>query len=84
VIAPTLGMKITNLRRRRGREWLWRNCGGWAPGGIDPFYHCAVEPGTGAPGRLQEAAGEWGVAPTLHPGEERACRLTVGLWNAED
>ncbi len=25
VVAPTLGMKITNLRRRRGREWLWRN-----------------------------------------------------------
>ena len=25
VVAPTLGMKLTNLRRRRGREWLWRN-----------------------------------------------------------
>ena len=22
---PPLGMKLTNLRRRRGREWLWRN-----------------------------------------------------------
>jgi hypothetical protein len=25
VAIPTLGMKLTNLRRRRGREWLWRN-----------------------------------------------------------
>jgi galactose mutarotase-like enzyme len=25
VAAPTVGMKLTNLRRRRGREWLWRN-----------------------------------------------------------
>ena len=25
VVVPALGMKITNLRRRRGREWLWRN-----------------------------------------------------------
>jgi len=60
------------------------NCGGWAPGGIAPYYNCAIEPGIGAPGRLQDAAGEWGVAPTLHPGEERAWRLTAGLWNEED
>jgi hypothetical protein len=25
VAVPTLGMKLTNLRRPRGREWLWRN-----------------------------------------------------------
>jgi galactose mutarotase-like enzyme len=25
VVVPTLGMKISNLRRTRGREWLWRN-----------------------------------------------------------
>ncbi len=25
VAVPTLGMKLTNLRRLRGREWLWRN-----------------------------------------------------------
>ena len=25
VVVPTLGMKISNLRRRRGREWLWRS-----------------------------------------------------------
>ena len=25
VIIPSLGGKITNLRRRRGREWLWRD-----------------------------------------------------------
>ena len=25
VVVPTLGMKLTNLRRRRGREWLWRS-----------------------------------------------------------
>ncbi|HYC31783.1 MAG TPA: hypothetical protein VEB59_05800 [Gemmatimonadales bacterium] len=25
VVVPALGMKITNLRRRRGREWLWRS-----------------------------------------------------------
>ena len=25
VIVPSLGGKITNLRRRRGREWLWRD-----------------------------------------------------------
>ena len=25
VAVPSLGMKLTNLRRRRGREWLWRN-----------------------------------------------------------
>src|SRR5688572_387556 len=25
VVIPTIGMKITNLRRRRGREWLWHN-----------------------------------------------------------
>ena len=25
VAIPTLGMKLTNLRRLRGREWLWRN-----------------------------------------------------------
>ena len=25
VVAPTLGMKLTNLRRLRGREWRWRS-----------------------------------------------------------
>jgi galactose mutarotase-like enzyme len=25
VVVPSLGGKITNLRRRRGREWLWRH-----------------------------------------------------------
>lgn len=25
VVIPSLGGKITNLRRRRGREWLWRD-----------------------------------------------------------
>lgn len=25
VVAPALGGKLTNLRRSRGREWLWRN-----------------------------------------------------------
>ena len=25
VVVPSLGMKISNLRRTRGREWLWRN-----------------------------------------------------------
>ena len=25
VVVPALGMKLTNLRRPRGREWLWRN-----------------------------------------------------------
>ena len=24
-VAPAVGMKLTNLRRLRGREWLWRN-----------------------------------------------------------
>jgi len=60
---------------------LWINCGGWAPAGIDPYYNCAIEPSIGGPGRLEEAQG---VAPTLHPGTERAWRLTVGLWTAED
>lgn len=63
---------------------LWLNCGGWAPGGGAPYYNCSIEPGIGAPGRLEEAVGDWGVAPTLHPGEERAWRLTLGLWTEED
>lgn len=63
---------------------LWLNCGGWAPGGIEPYYNCSIRPSIGAPGRLEEAAGERGVAPTLHPGEERAWRVTVGLWTPED
>jgi galactose mutarotase-like enzyme len=25
IVVPALGMKLTNLRRLRGREWLWRN-----------------------------------------------------------
>jgi galactose mutarotase-like enzyme len=25
IVVPAVGCKITNLRRRRGREWLWRN-----------------------------------------------------------
>ena len=25
VVVPSLGMKVTNLRRARGREWLWRS-----------------------------------------------------------
>lgn len=25
VVVPAVGMKLTNLRRVRGREWLWRN-----------------------------------------------------------
>lgn len=25
IVVPATGMKITNLRRPRGREWLWRN-----------------------------------------------------------
>ncbi len=25
IAVPALGMKLTNLRRLRGREWLWRN-----------------------------------------------------------
>lgn len=56
------------------------DCGGWSAGG----QTCTIQPGIGAPGRLQEAAGHWGVAPTLHPGEERAWRVTVGLWRDED
>lgn len=27
VVIPSLGGKITNLRRRRGREWMWRDRG---------------------------------------------------------
>lgn len=63
---------------------LWINCDGWAPQGGTPYYNCALEPSIGAPGRLQEAAGDWGLASTLHPGQERAWRLTVGLWTGED
>ena len=25
VVVPAIGMKLTNLRRPGGREWLWRN-----------------------------------------------------------
>lgn len=25
IVVPAIGMKLTNLRRLRGREWLWRN-----------------------------------------------------------
>jgi galactose mutarotase-like enzyme len=25
IAVPSIGMKLTNLRRRNGREWLWRN-----------------------------------------------------------
>jgi galactose mutarotase-like enzyme len=25
VVVPSLGLRVTNLRRPRGREWLWRN-----------------------------------------------------------
>jgi hypothetical protein len=63
---------------------LWLNCGGWAPAGIEPYYNCGIRPSIGAPERLEEAAGDWGVAPTLHPGEERTWRVTVGLWTPED
>jgi hypothetical protein len=63
---------------------LWLNCGGRAAGAHAPYYNCALEPAIGVPGRLQEAAGEGGLAPSLHPGEERVWRVTVGLWNEED
>ncbi|HXI21413.1 MAG TPA: hypothetical protein VNH46_10020 [Gemmatimonadales bacterium] len=57
---------------------LWLNMGGWSPRG-DPYYNLAVEPCHGAPDRLDQAVEDWGLAPFLRPGEERAWRLTVVL-----
>ncbi len=63
---------------------LWLDCGGWGRSSGSPYYNCVIRPAIGAPGILEEAGGDWGVAPTLHPGEERVWRLTVGLWTDED
>jgi hypothetical protein len=53
VVVPALGMKLTNLRRPRGREWLWRNVSlGEAPdsGGWDEcFPTVGASPIPGAP-----------------------------------
>jgi hypothetical protein len=53
VAVPAVGMKLTNLRRTRGREWLWRNgslteradSGGWG----ECFPTVAASPVPGAP-----------------------------------
>jgi galactose mutarotase-like enzyme len=53
VAVPAVGMKLTNLRRTRGREWLWRNgsltetadSGGWD----ECFPTVAASPVPGAP-----------------------------------
>jgi galactose mutarotase-like enzyme len=58
---------------------LWINCAGWAPAGRTPYYNLALEPCIGAPDRLDRAAGEWGLAQQLEPGEERIWGLEVWL-----
>ncbi|HEU4569731.1 MAG TPA: hypothetical protein VFS07_04110 [Gemmatimonadales bacterium] len=60
ILVPALGGKVTNLRRRRGREWLWRR-----PAGTDPQGSGAAYPDLGgwdecfpniAPGPMPGAA----------------------------
>jgi galactose mutarotase-like enzyme len=60
---------------------VWLNFGGFAGAAraAEPPYTLAVEPCLAAPDRLDHVTGEWGVAPILRPGEERAWRLTVVL-----
>ncbi len=80
VVVPGAGMRLTNLRHRRGREWLWRNdqiplgppdrSGSYAEtgdaGGWDEcFPTVGASPVPGAPG---------GTPPPLDHGE---------LWRAE-
>jgi galactose mutarotase-like enzyme len=58
---------------------LWINCRGWAPPGRTPYYNLGLEPCIGAPDSLADAAGAWGLAQTLAPGEERTWAMEVRL-----
>ena len=58
---------------------VWINCRGWAPPGRQPYYNLALEPCIGAPDRLEDAAGAWGLAQVLEPGTEREWGVEVVL-----
>lgn len=84
VVVPAVGLKVTNLRRPRGREWLWRN----------PAV--PLRPARpGAPFAAQGASGGWdecfpSVAPGAHPDRPGAAaplpdhgELWTAAWDAQ-
>ena len=79
VVVPSLGMKVTNLRRARGREWLWRS---------DQIPLAAPKPGASY---VETAdSGGWDecfptVGPSPVPGNPAAAMLPDHgeLWSAE-
>ncbi|MEO8294735.1 MAG: hypothetical protein ABI613_04395 [Gemmatimonadota bacterium] len=60
---------------------LWINCRGWAPPGKSPYYNVGLEPGIGAPDRLDDAVERWHAAETLAVGEVREWGFDVWLLN---
>src|SRR5687767_14977720 len=83
VAVPAVGMKLTNLRRTRGREWLWRNgsltetadSGGWD----ECFPTVAASPVPGAPPDAPSLPdhGELGSAPWASSAYEHAGGVTL-------
>jgi hypothetical protein len=80
VAVPAIGMKLTNLRRARGREWLWRN--DQVPLAASPPGSSYIESGD---------SGGWDecfptVAPSPIPGAPPGTAELPDhgeLWNAE-
>lgn len=69
VVVPAAGMRITNLRRHRGREWLWQN----------PDIPLAA-PSRGAPYVETADSGGWDECfPEVEPNRGE---LWQGVWTA--
>jgi galactose mutarotase-like enzyme len=81
VVVPAIGMRVTNLRRPRGREWLWRN---------DQIS--LASPGPGAPHSESADFGGWDEcfptvaaspvpgAPSVHPPIPEHGELWSASW----
>jgi hypothetical protein len=60
----------------------WIDCG-WSRAGADQRLELALAPCIGAPDRLEEAVGDWGLARALKPGEEVGWELALWLPEPE-
>ena len=85
VTDPRLGERLEMVVRREAvpQVGVWINCHGWAPPGKRPYYNLGLEPGIGAPDRLEEAVRSWGTFRTLAPGEETGWEVEVWLPDPE-
>lgn len=85
VTDPVRGERLEIRAHGVPQVGLWINAGGWAPERLGdgpapaPYLNLGVEPGIGAPDRLDRAVERWHAAGALAPGEVRRWELEVRL-----